>query len=146
MEELGISDCQLGHGALQGVAGPVIIVPAQEPSGEGGRLVFLLDSDDRCPAVSVGRIRLDIAGSWERSGHLLDRRRRTNTCEVRNQSKHPNKKTELDPKIKLDPGSSLTVFTHRTPLPQSSPPRRPHFRSRQTTGKERKRFKSRRAK
>lgn len=68
---MGISDCQFGHGALQGVAGPVLIVPAQEPSGEGGRLVALLDYDHGRPAVPVGRIRLDVTGSWERSGRLL---------------------------------------------------------------------------
>lgn len=65
-----ISDCQFGHSPLQGVAGPVLIVPAQEPSGEGGRLVALLDPDDGRPAVPVGRVCLDVTGSWGRRGHL----------------------------------------------------------------------------
>lgn len=56
-----ISQGQLSHSALQGVAGPVVVVPAQEPAGEGGRLEALLDLDDGRPAVSVGRIRLDVA-------------------------------------------------------------------------------------
>lgn len=57
-----ISQGQFGHGALQGVAGPVLVVPAQEPAGEGGRLEALLDLDDGRPAVPVGRIRLDVTG------------------------------------------------------------------------------------
>lgn len=65
-----ISDCQFGHNALQGVAGPVLVVPAQEPSGKGGRLVALLDSDDGCPVVPVGGIGLDVTDRWGRWGHL----------------------------------------------------------------------------
>lgn len=56
------SQGQLSHGALQGVAGPVLVVPAQEPAGEGGRLEALLDLDDGRPAVSVGRVCLDVTG------------------------------------------------------------------------------------
>ena len=55
------SQGQFSHSALQRVAGPVVVVPAQEPAGEGGRLEALLDLDDGRPAVSVGRIRLDVA-------------------------------------------------------------------------------------
>lgn len=55
-----ISQGQTSHGALQGVAGPVLVVPAQEPAGEGGRLEALLDLDDGRPEVSVGRIGLDV--------------------------------------------------------------------------------------
>lgn len=56
-----VSDRQLSHDALQRVAGPVVVVPAQEPTGEGGRLKALLDLDNRCPGVSVGRVSLDVA-------------------------------------------------------------------------------------
>lgn len=59
-----VSDCQLSHDALQRVAGPVVIVPAQEPTGEGGRLEALLDPDDRSAGVSVGWVSLDVAQSW----------------------------------------------------------------------------------
>lgn len=62
------SNCQFSHSALQGVAGPVVVVPAQEPAGEGGRLEALLDLDDGRPAVPVGRIRLDVAHRWGGSG------------------------------------------------------------------------------
>lgn len=58
------SDGQLSHDALQGVAGPVVVIPAQEPTGEGGRLEALLDPDDGRPAVPVGRVGLDVAESW----------------------------------------------------------------------------------
>lgn len=64
------SDCQFGHGALQGVAGPVLVVPAQEPSGKGGRLVALLDFDDGRPVVPVGRVGLDVTDRWGRWGHF----------------------------------------------------------------------------
>lgn len=72
-----ISDFQLGHAALQGVAGPVLIVPAQEPPGEGGRLVALLDFDDGRPVVPVGRVRLDVTDSWGRWRRVTDQRRKT---------------------------------------------------------------------
>lgn len=55
-----ISNCQFSHSPLQGVAGPVVMVPAQEPASEGGWLEALLDFDDGRPVVSVGRIRLDV--------------------------------------------------------------------------------------
>lgn len=58
-----ISQGQFSHSALQGVGGPVVVVPAQEPAGESGRLEALLDLDDGCPAVSVGRISLDVTDS-----------------------------------------------------------------------------------
>lgn len=64
------SDCQFGHGALQGVAGPVLMVPAQEPSGKGGRLIALLDFDDGRPVVPVGRVGLNVTDRWGRRGHL----------------------------------------------------------------------------
>lgn len=64
------SDCQFGHGALQGVAGPVLVVPAQEPSGKGGRLIALLDFDDGRPVVPVGRVGLNVTDRWGRRGHL----------------------------------------------------------------------------
>lgn len=54
------SQRQFSHGTLQGVAGPVVVVPAQEPASEGGWLEALLDLHDGCPAVSVGRIGLDV--------------------------------------------------------------------------------------
>lgn len=62
-----VSNCQLSHGALQGVAGPVVVVPAKEPAGEGGRLEALLDPDDGRPAVPVGRVCLDVTDRWGRS-------------------------------------------------------------------------------
>ncbi len=55
-----ISHGQFSHGTLQRVAGPVVVVPAQEPAGERWRLEALLDLDDGRPAVSVGRICLDV--------------------------------------------------------------------------------------
>ncbi len=54
------SQGQFSHSTLQGVAGPVVVVPAQEPAGEGGRLEALLDLDDGRPAVSLGRICFDV--------------------------------------------------------------------------------------
>lgn len=64
----GILNHQFGHSALQGVAGPVVVVPAQEPASEGGWLEALLDFDNGCPAVSVCRVCLDVTDRWERSG------------------------------------------------------------------------------
>lgn len=55
-----ISQLQISHSTLQGVGGPVLVVPAQEPAGEGGRLEALLDLDDGRPGVSVGGICLDV--------------------------------------------------------------------------------------
>lgn len=66
-----ISQGQFSHGALQRVAGPVVVVPAQEPAGECGRLEALLDLNDGRPAVSVGRIRLDVTNRFGRSGKAL---------------------------------------------------------------------------
>lgn len=129
-----ISDGQFGHSALQWVAGPVLIVPAQEPSGEGGQLVALLDSDDGRPAVPVGWIRLDVTGSWGRSGHLS-----ISAEEQTRVSSENNPHTPLpDPVKDISPDPLiLTPFTHQTPSPQSSPPPGPHFRSRRTPGKKR---------
>lgn len=55
-----VSNGQLSHGALQGVAGPVVIVPAKEPAGEGGWLEALLDLDNGRPVVPVGRVCLNV--------------------------------------------------------------------------------------
>lgn len=57
------SDLEVGHGTVQRVAAPVVVVPAQEPAGERGRLEALLDLHNRSTAVSVGRVRLDVTGS-----------------------------------------------------------------------------------
>lgn len=56
-----VSDRQLSHDALQRVAGPVVVVPAQEPTGEGGWLEALLYPDNGSPGVSVGWVSLDVA-------------------------------------------------------------------------------------
>lgn len=54
------SDVQFSHSALQRVGGPVVVVPAQEPASERGRLEALLDFDNGRPRVSLGRICLDV--------------------------------------------------------------------------------------
>lgn len=55
-----VSQRQFSHGPLQRVAGPVVVVPAQKPAGEGGRFEALLELDDGGPAVSVGRVGLNV--------------------------------------------------------------------------------------
>ena len=59
-----LSQGQFSHGVLQGVAGPVVVVPAQEPARERRWLEALLDLHDGCPAISVGRVCLDVPGRW----------------------------------------------------------------------------------
>lgn len=65
------SQSQFCHGPLQRVAGPVVVVPAQEPAGERGRFEALLDLDDGGPGVSVGRVGLDVAHRWGSTGSHL---------------------------------------------------------------------------
>lgn len=71
--------------------------------------------------VPVGRVRLDVTDSWGRWGSVTDQRRKTT----------PTSHSDLAQKTEVDPAS-----THQTPLPPSSPPPGPHFRSRRTPGKE----------
>lgn len=52
------------NGSLQWVDGPVLLVPAQEPAGEGRRFKSLFHSHSGGTRVSVGRVALDVLDSW----------------------------------------------------------------------------------
>lgn len=49
---------------LQLVDGPVLVVPAQEPAGEGWQFKPLFDCHDGSSGVSVGRVALNVPDSW----------------------------------------------------------------------------------
>lgn len=51
---------QFGHGPVQGVHRPVVVIPAEEPAHEGRRLEALLHDGDGGPPVAIGWVRLDI--------------------------------------------------------------------------------------
>lgn len=63
------------HCSLQGIHSPVVVVPAQEPSGEGGRLEALFDDGHWGPLVPRGWVCVNVALGWgHREGISLSTR------------------------------------------------------------------------
>lgn len=58
------SHIHICHCSLQGIHSPVVIVPAQEPAREGGRLEALFDNGHRGPLVPRGGVCVDVALGW----------------------------------------------------------------------------------
>lgn len=58
---------QFIHGSLQRINSPVIIIPAQEPAGEGGRFKPLLDDSNRSSLISDSWISLNVPFSCEQA-------------------------------------------------------------------------------
>lgn len=50
--------------------GPVVMVPTQEPTGKGGWFKSLFDSDGGGTRISVGRVALQVALSWDRRAKI----------------------------------------------------------------------------
>lgn len=51
---------QFGHGPVQGVHRPVVVIPADEPAHEGRRLEALPHNGDGGPPVAISWVRLDV--------------------------------------------------------------------------------------
>lgn len=49
---------------VMSLCSPVLVVPAQEPTGEGGQFKSLFDLQDGGTRVSVCRVTLNVADSW----------------------------------------------------------------------------------
>lgn len=56
-------------GSLQRVDGPVLVVPAEEPAGEGGRFKSLFDRHSGGTRVPFGRVAINVPDSWTPNTH-----------------------------------------------------------------------------
>ena len=65
------SGSQLSEGPVQGVHGPIVVIPAEEPAHERGGLEALLHHGDWGPPVTISWVRLDVALGCRHTGRRI---------------------------------------------------------------------------
>lgn len=92
------SGSQLSEGPVQGIHGPIVVIPAEEPAHERGGLEALLHHGDGGPPVAISWVRLDVA--------LSCRHRQENPQHLQHQGGGSTPKVVLVP-LPLTPNPTL---------------------------------------